>query len=90
VLDRGGVLSIAGIHLSDIPVLNYQEHLFFERELLSVTANTRADGRELLSEGAAAKIRPHVEFFGLAEANQALIRLKSDGIEGTGVLVMSR
>ena len=43
-LDRGGTLAIAGIHLSDIPSLNYAEHLFEERTLRSVTANTRADG----------------------------------------------
>ena len=39
-LDRGGTLAIAGIHLSDIPTLNYQDHLFEERTLCSVTANT--------------------------------------------------
>ena len=43
-LDRGGTLAIAGIHLSDIPVLNYEAHLFEERTLRSVTANTREDG----------------------------------------------
>ena len=31
-LDRGGTLAIAGIHLSDIPRLNYQRHLFQERK----------------------------------------------------------
>src|SRR2546423_11065194 len=46
-LDRGGTLSIAGIHLSDIAPLNYQRHLFEERTVTSVTANTRADGREV-------------------------------------------
>ena len=39
-LDRGGTLAIAGIHLSDVPTLNYQNHLFQERTLRSVTANT--------------------------------------------------
>src|SRR5207248_6292769 len=48
-LDRGGTLSIAGIHLSGIPVLDYQRHLFEERTLTSVTANTRADGHEFLA-----------------------------------------
>lgn len=48
-LDRGGVLAIAGIHLSDIPALNYQRHLFQEREIRSVTANTRADARDFLA-----------------------------------------
>src|SRR5204863_7674208 len=47
-LDRGGVVAIAGIHLTDVPALNYERHLFGERELRSVTANTRADGREFL------------------------------------------
>ena len=37
-LDRGGTLAIAGIHLSDIPPLNYQRHLFQERQIRSVTS----------------------------------------------------
>ena len=43
-LERGGTLAVAGVHLSDIPSLNYQADLFQERTLTSVTANTRADG----------------------------------------------
>ena len=39
-LDPGGTLAIAGIHLSDIPVLEYP-WLFEERQIRSVTANTR-------------------------------------------------
>ncbi|HVT12751.1 MAG TPA: zinc-dependent alcohol dehydrogenase family protein [Fimbriimonadaceae bacterium] len=87
-LDRGGILSIAGIHLSDVPSLNYQKHLFMEREVRSVTASTREDGRELLQEAAQAGVKPHIETFPLEEANQALIRLKQDGIQGTGVLII--
>lgn len=87
-LDRGGVLSIAGIHLSDVPPLNYQDHLFFEREVRSVTANTREDGRNLLAEAEEAAVKPHVELSRLEDANLALQRLKQDGIEGTGVLVI--
>jgi len=45
---RGGTLAIAGIHLSDIPELNYQRHLFQERQVRSVSSNTRADAREFL------------------------------------------
>jgi propanol-preferring alcohol dehydrogenase len=44
-LDRGAVCSIAGIHLSDVPRLDYRKHFYQERELLSVTANTREDLR---------------------------------------------
>lgn len=87
-LDRGGVLAIAGIHLSDVPPLNYQAHLFQEREIRSVTANTREDGRELLKEAFDAGVKPHVEVFRLDQANEALLRLKQDGIEGTGVLTL--
>ena len=47
-LDRGGTLSIAGIHLTDIPPLVYADHLFEERQVRSVTANTRADGEAFL------------------------------------------
>ena len=48
-LDRGGTLAIAGIYLSDIPVLNYDRHLFNERQVRSVTSNTRDDAREFLA-----------------------------------------
>ncbi|HTQ10132.1 MAG TPA: zinc-dependent alcohol dehydrogenase family protein [Fimbriimonadaceae bacterium] len=88
VLDRGGILSIAGIHLSDVPVLNYERHLFYEKEVRSVTANTREDGRALLAEAVAANVQPHVHTFRLEEANEALLRMKRDGIEGTGVLLV--
>ena len=47
-LDRGGTLAIAGVHLSDIPPLNYRRHLFEERQMRSVTSNTRTDAREFL------------------------------------------
>ena len=47
-LEQGATLAVAGIHLTDIPRLDYQRHLFRERTLTSVTANTRADGEELL------------------------------------------
>ena len=47
-LDRGGIVAVAGIYLSPIPSLDYEKHLFYEKELRSVTANTRADGDEFL------------------------------------------
>jgi propanol-preferring alcohol dehydrogenase len=55
-LDRGGTLALAGIHLTDIPVLRYQQHLFQERQIRSVTANTRQDGHEFLRFAAAVLI----------------------------------
>ncbi|HYA35788.1 MAG TPA: zinc-dependent alcohol dehydrogenase family protein, partial [Candidatus Binataceae bacterium] len=67
-LDRGAVLAIAGIYLSPIPQLDYERHLFYERELRSVTANTRADAEEFLKIAADASIRTHTVAFGLEEA----------------------
>ena len=57
-LDAGGTLALAGIHLTDVPSLNYQRHLFREKTLRSVTANTRQDGEELLRLAAQIPLRP--------------------------------
>jgi propanol-preferring alcohol dehydrogenase len=75
--------------MTPIPAMDYGECLFHERTLTSVEANTRKDGEELLREAAEIPIRPAVTAFPLEEANDALIRLKEDRIEGTGVLVVS-
>jgi alcohol dehydrogenase, propanol-preferring len=88
-LKKGGTLALAGIHMSDVPSLNYERHLFYERNVHSVTANTREDGRELLAEAARIPIQPHVTTYPLAEANRALQDLADDRINGTGVLMVS-
>jgi propanol-preferring alcohol dehydrogenase len=85
-LDRGAVLAVAGIYLSPIPVLDYERHLFYERELRSVTANTRADAEEFLRVAGEIPIRTHTVPFELADANRALAELKHDRIRGAGVL----
>jgi len=87
-LDMGGTLAIAGIYLSDIPELKYERDLFHEKTLRSVTANTREDGQELLRVAAEIPIRPQTTIFSLKDANRALQLLKSDAIQGTGVLVL--
>ncbi len=87
-LDRGGTLAVAGIHLTDIPPLTYERHLFYERQIRSVTANTRADGAEFLRLAAEIPLRPTTACFPLAEANVALRQLKHDAIRGAGVLVL--
>jgi propanol-preferring alcohol dehydrogenase len=87
-LRKGGTLAIAGIHLSDIPALNYEQSLYYERNLCSVTANTREDGGGLLAEAARIPVRPHVATYPLRDANRALMDLKDDRINGTGVLVV--
>ncbi|WP_281416533.1 zinc-dependent alcohol dehydrogenase family protein [Actinocrinis puniceicyclus] len=86
-LDRGGTLAIAGIHLSDIPSLDYDRHLFQERSIRSVTANTREDGRELLAAAESARPRIAVTRYALAQADRALTDLAADRVTGVAVLV---
>ncbi|QUQ64071.1 zinc-binding alcohol dehydrogenase family protein [Kutzneria sp. CA-103260] len=86
-LDRGGTLSIAGIHLSDIPALNYQRHLFQERQLRSVTANTRADGADFMAFAGRHRLRVTTTPYSLDQADRALSDLAGDRVNGAAVLV---
>jgi propanol-preferring alcohol dehydrogenase len=85
-LARGGTLALAGIYMTSIPPLDYED-LFQERRITSVTANTRADGEELLAEAARIPIRPSVTTFPLEDANRALLALKQGSFAGSGVLI---
>lgn len=87
-LERGGTLALAGIYMTAVPPLDYQRHLFYERQVCSVTCNTRADGQALLAEAAAIPIRPQTTAYPLPQANRALQDLKADRISGTGVLMV--
>lgn len=85
-LDRGGTLAVAGIHLSDIPSLNYQKHLFQEKRIQSVTANTRTDGEEFLELAAQIPIRVSTVPYDFHEADRALEDLAHDRFTGAAVL----
>lgn len=87
-LGRGGTLAIAGIHLSDIPALNYQRHLFQERQVRSVTSNTRADARAFLEFAGQYPIRVTTPEYPLAQADQALSDLSEGRIAGAAVLLV--
>ena len=89
-LDRGATLAVAGIHLSDIPSLDYSSHLFQERNLVSVTANTRADGDELLRLATEIPIVPRVQHYPFDSADQALRDLADDQVDGVAVLDVGR
>jgi len=82
----GGRVVLAGIHMSDLPAVDYERHLFHEKILTSVEANTRADGCALLEEASKAGIKPRVQVFPLERANEALAALKAGELEGTAVL----
>ena len=86
-LDRGGTLAIAGIHLSDIPALNYQRHLFQERQVRSVTANTRADARDFLAFAGEHHIAVTSPQYPLDQADTALSDLASGRVSGAAVLI---
>ncbi|MGV0581970.1 zinc-binding alcohol dehydrogenase family protein [Mycolicibacterium elephantis] len=87
-LDRGGTLAIAGIHLTDIPVLNYQRHLFQERQVRSVTSNTRADAREFLAFAGEHRIEVTSPQYPLTRADDALSDLAAGRISGAAVLMV--
>ncbi|HUO48678.1 MAG TPA: zinc-binding alcohol dehydrogenase family protein, partial [Acidimicrobiales bacterium] len=87
-LDRGGILVLAGIHLSDIPPLDYQAHLFQEREVRSVTANTRRDGEEFLRLAARLGLRATTRPYRFEDAPQALADLAHDAFSGAAVLMI--
>ncbi|WP_184814654.1 zinc-binding alcohol dehydrogenase family protein [Actinophytocola algeriensis] len=86
-LDRGGTLAIAGIHLTDVPPLNYQAHLFQDRRLRSVTSNTRAQAREFLALAAVHRLRVSTTDSPLARADRALLDLAEGRVTGAAVLV---
>ena len=81
-LDRGGTVAVAGIHVSDIPPLNYAQHLFQERTLQSVTANTRRDGQEFLEVAARIPLRVTTHPFPLARAGDGLRALATGRVRG--------
>ena len=87
-IDKGGTVALAGIYMTDVPAMAYEPHLFWEKTLQSVTANTRRDGEALLTEAAAIPIRPRIRRYLLADANRALQDLAADRVEGTAVLMI--
>jgi propanol-preferring alcohol dehydrogenase len=87
-VDKGGTVALAGIHMSDLPAMAYEPHLFWEKTVQSVTANTREDGEALLAEAAAIPLRPIVTRYRLEEANRALADIKSSTVEASAVLMI--
>lgn len=84
---KGGRVVCAGIHMSDIPTFAYAD-LWEERSILSVANLTRADGLEFLELAAEAPIHTSVTTFPLAQANEALDRLRKGDVEGALVLTV--
>lgn len=86
-LRSGGVLSLAGIHMSDIPALNYEHEVFHEKEIRSVESNTRQDGREFLEFARMHQLHLDTHTYPLSHGQQALQDLKAGKFAGAAVLV---
>jgi propanol-preferring alcohol dehydrogenase len=83
---RGGTVAIAGIYLSEIPPLDYDRHLFYERNLRSVTSNTRRDGEELLRIAARMDVRVHTTRYSFDATDRALRDLAAGTFGGAAVV----
>ncbi|MGW5383135.1 zinc-binding alcohol dehydrogenase family protein [Nocardia sp. NPDC003963] len=86
-LGPGGTLALAGIHLSEIPPLDYRRHLFREKQLRSVTSNTRVDAREFLAFAQDHRLRVTTHPYPLDRADCALADLSHGRFDGAAVLV---
>jgi len=86
-LRKGGVVAINAIHLDRMPEFDYDKLLWGERQLRSVANMTRADARDFLNLAAEIGLRPKVTVFCLDQANEALIAVKNDAIDGAAVIV---
>lgn len=86
-LDKGGILSLGGIHMSNIPEMPY-DLLWHERTVRSVANSTRQDVYDFLAVAAAVPVKTEVEIFPLHQANDALLRLKRSQINGAAVLTL--
>jgi len=86
-LRKGGVVAINAIHLDRIPEFDYDRLLWGERQLRSVANMTRADACDFLALAAEIGLKPKVTVFSLDQANEALIAVKNDAVDGAAVIV---
>jgi len=87
LLEKGGCVVCAGIHMSDIPSFPYVQ-LWGERMIRSVANLTREDGLGFLQLAARSPLHTAVTEFPLAQANEALLQLRSGALQGAAVLTM--
>lgn len=86
-LRKGGVVAINAIHLDRIPEFDYDRLLWGERQMRSVANMTRADARDFLALAAQIGLRAKVTVFPLDQANEALLAVKNDAVDGAAVIV---
>lgn len=86
-LRKGGVVAINAIHLDRVPQFDYDSLLWGERQIRSVANMTRADARDFLALAAEIGLKPKVTTFSLDQANEALLAVKNDAVDGAAVIV---
>jgi propanol-preferring alcohol dehydrogenase len=84
----GGTLALAGIHMSDIPRMDYRDCLFGERDLRTVTSNTRRDGEEFLTLAGRIPLTARTREYGFESVDQALVDIASDQLSGSAVMTL--
>ena len=82
----GGCVAVPAVHLDHVPEMDYRDHLFNERRLFSVEANTRADAIEFIDMAFRLGVRSEVVVENVAHANSVLRKLKNGKINGAAVL----
>ncbi|RRQ27181.1 zinc-binding alcohol dehydrogenase family protein [Rhodococcus sp. Eu-32] len=87
-LAPGGTVVLAGIHMSDVPPLNYDRHLFHEKHLRSIESNTRTDARSFLERCKDTHLRLETVEYGLDQVPTALRDLSHGRFAGAAVVVM--
>ncbi len=86
-LRKGGVVAINAIHLDRFPQFDYDKLLWGERQIRSVANMTRTDARDFLELAARIDLKPRVTVFPLDQANDALMAIREDSIDGAAVIV---
>ncbi len=84
--ERGGTVVLAGIHMSDVPAMSYDNTLFRERDLRTVTANTRADGAAFLRLAHTLQLSPTVTRYAFARTGDAVDDLRAGWASGSLVI----
>jgi propanol-preferring alcohol dehydrogenase len=86
-LRKGGVVAINAIHLDRIPQFDYDSLLWGERQMRSVANMTRDDARDFLALAAQIGLQARVTVFPLDQANEALLAVKQDAVDGAAIIV---
>ncbi len=84
-LDKGGVLALGGIYMSDIPAMPYRI-LWEERTIRSVANSTRQDVIDFLNVAAEIPIKTEIELYDLEDVNEVMLKMKRSQINGSSVL----